>query len=66
MPTEGAFDQRKGPHGGEFDQKKGQPGKGGHEHHWIWLVHYMHVLLTYSQVWETSLFVLLGKIKSLL
>ena len=39
----GAFDQRKGPHGGEFDQKKcqmpgGQPG-GGHGHPWNWLIH---------------------------
>ena len=38
----GAFDQRKGPHGGEFDQKKkkcqmpgGQPGGGGDGHSWI-------------------------------
>ena len=38
----GAFDQRKGPHGGEFDQKNkkcqmpgGQPGAGGHGHPWI-------------------------------
>ena len=45
----GAFDQRKGPHGGEFDQKKfkcqmpgGQPEGGGgvHGHPWIWLIHY--------------------------
>ena len=38
----GAFEQRKGPHGGEFDQKKNKkcqmpgvsPGGGGHGHPW--------------------------------
>ena len=39
----GAFDQRKGPHGGEFDQKKkksnaresARGGGGGDRHSWI-------------------------------